>query len=174
MILCYMLAMQVSAQTCGTTAEGMEWNVSSEGVLSVSGCGKIPSYAPNREDAPWSGISDSITEIHIGEGVRSVGEFAFRDCHNLRSVSIGKDVAKIGRWAFMGCYGITNVRVFARLVPTIASGTFEPSCIGKIMVEVPYGRRKAFLTDRIWKQFASVKGAGRGSVRDYIDAANEQ
>ena len=48
------------------------------------------------------------TNIH-GRAVKSIGDYAFRACSNLRSVTIPNSVTSIGLGAFSGCSGIEEI-----------------------------------------------------------------
>ena len=50
-----------------------------------------------------------LTSIVIPDSVTSIGEYAFRDCTRLSSVTIGNGVTSIGNNAFYGCSGLTAV-----------------------------------------------------------------
>ncbi len=45
----------------------------------------------------------------IGDGVISIGVYAFSDCSGLTSVTIGDGVISIGVYAFEGCDSLTKV-----------------------------------------------------------------
>lgn len=47
----------------------------------------------------------------IPDGVTSIGEGMFRDCHKLADVSIPGGVTSIGPWAFSWCDGLTGVSI---------------------------------------------------------------
>ena len=57
----------------------------------------------------WNLHFDEIKEVVIGEGVTSIGAYAFYNCKNLESVTIPKSVTGINRYAFSGCSSMTTV-----------------------------------------------------------------
>ena len=57
----------------------------------------------------WNLHFDEIKEVVIGEGVTSIGTYAFYNCKNLESVTIPKSVTGINRYAFSGCSSMTMV-----------------------------------------------------------------
>ena len=81
-------------------------------MLIISGNGKMADYecidynwyAP----PPWE---TTITEVIIGNGVTSIGAFAFSSCKNLTSVTIPDSVTRIGYYAFAGCTGLTSITI---------------------------------------------------------------
>ena len=71
--------------------------------LIISGNGPMADYA---DTGPWG---TGITEITIGDGVTSVGEYSFKGCTGVVSVRIPASVASIGGYAFSGCSGLKSV-----------------------------------------------------------------
>ncbi len=52
-----------------------------------------------------------IPAMYNGVPVKIIGEDAFRDCKNLKSVTIPNSVKTIGKYAFLGCDGLTEVKI---------------------------------------------------------------
>ncbi|MBQ9744981.1 MAG: leucine-rich repeat domain-containing protein, partial [Clostridia bacterium] len=52
---------------------------------------------------------DSLTSVTIGNGVTSIGRYAFSVCTSLTSVTIPNSVTSIGYRAFWCCTGLTSV-----------------------------------------------------------------
>ena len=69
------------------------------------------------------GISN-LAHVTIGNGVQSIGDYAFRQCEKLTSISIGNSVESIGDSAFWGCYSLTSL-VIPDSVTTIGSDAFQ-------------------------------------------------
>ncbi|WP_253284990.1 leucine-rich repeat protein [Pseudoflavonifractor sp. MSJ-30] len=81
---------------------GLTWLLSDEGVLTVSGKGRMPDYSGSAL-APWYDYRDKITALEVEEGVTSIGSYAFFDCTGLTSVSLPESLTKLGRSCFSGC-----------------------------------------------------------------------
>ena len=81
---------------------GLTWLLSDEGVLTVSGKGRMPDYSGSAL-APWYDYRDQITALEVEEGVTSIGSYAFFDCTGLTSVSLPESLTKLGRNCFSGC-----------------------------------------------------------------------
>ena len=81
---------------------GLTWLLSDEGVLTVSGKGRMPDYSGNAL-APWYDYRNQITALEVEEGVTSIGSYAFFDCTGLTSVSLPESLTKLGRSCFSGC-----------------------------------------------------------------------
>ena len=90
----------------GTTGE-CTWTLDSDGVLTISGNGKMADYKYNNV-APWR---TSITKVVIENGVTSIGDAAFWNCTLLESVTIENRVTSIGDYAFNNCTSLTSVTI---------------------------------------------------------------
>ena len=84
------------------------WDISDYGTLFISG-NSMPDYAHN--GAPWFSRKDKIKEVVIGNGVKNIGNYAFKGCSNLTSVTIPNSVKSIGEYAFWGCSGLTSITI---------------------------------------------------------------
>ena len=95
---------------CGADGDNVTWSLdTASGVLTISGTGAIadyddgsPSYFKHRE---------SIKTISIGDGVTSIGKWAFFDCNELTSVTIPDSVTTIGKHAFDACSKLSDLTI---------------------------------------------------------------
>ena len=55
--------------------------------------------------------NDKLTSVTLGNGVESVGEYAFLGCNNLQSISIGANVSSVWSGAFGFCGNLTDISV---------------------------------------------------------------
>lgn len=53
--------------------------------------------------------SPNIVSVNIGNGVKTIGKCAFRNCYNMKNLSIGESVATFGNQAFFKCKGLTEI-----------------------------------------------------------------
>ena len=67
--------------------------------------------------------NNSLATVIIGDGVKSVGGYAFRGCNNLKTVIIGDSVTDIGDGAFNNCDRLTSV-VIGESVKSIGEDAF--------------------------------------------------
>ena len=148
------------AQQSGTCGDDLTWTLSAEGVLTISGTGRMMDYATGNL-APWSAYVSSFKSLVIEEGISHIGERAFSSCSGFTgNLTIPNSVETIGRMAFYSCSGFTgNLTLpgsvetikeiaFANctgfdgslLIPnslkTVESGAFE-SCSGLISISIP-------------------------------------
>ena len=77
-------------------------------------------------DNPWG---TSIRAVVIGDGVTSVGEYAFSGCHNLASVTIGGSVSTVRDDAFSDCPAVTSLTLPVSLDMGSSKDTFGASSI---------------------------------------------
>jgi hypothetical protein len=54
---------------------------------------------------------NAIKSVRIGEGVTSIGLYAFGGCYSLSSVTIPEGVTSIGLYAFNGCSSLSSVTI---------------------------------------------------------------
>ena len=99
--------------------------------LIISGTGAMASY---NTGAPWDN-QDNITNIVIGSGVTSIGDYAFEDCTSLTSVTIPFSVMHIGKHAFDGCTGLTSINIPSS-VRIIMHSAFE-RCTSLTSITIP-------------------------------------
>ena len=76
------------------------------------------------------------TEYTIPDGVKIIGNSAFYDCSNLKSVTFSDSVTTIGTEAFDSCSSLTNVKLSKNL-ESIGFSAFQWTPITNI--EIPYG-----------------------------------
>ena len=107
----------------GLVCEGVTWSVDTAGELTISGRGGIPSFT-DADAAPWSGLSDKITSVTIGDGITAVGNGAFAGIPALKTAKVPSTVAQIGAKAFSGCTGLETVLFYGDM-PEIDSSAFE-------------------------------------------------
>lgn len=80
-------------------AGDLAWFLNNRGVLSITGSGVMPNYTA--DDRPsWQAYSDQIYAVEIGEGVSSVGDYAFYQNDKLISVYLPDSILSIGQFAF--------------------------------------------------------------------------
>ena len=98
-------SVQAAVVDSGTCGEDLTWTLDSDGTLTISGTGPIESWA-----APsWDEMGDRIVAVSIGNGVTSIGAWAFAYCTSLTSVTIPDSVTSIGYEAFYKCTSLTSI-----------------------------------------------------------------
>ena len=111
--------------SAGTAGDGIE-------VIFADGCTRVPAnmfYAYSGSDT-----AANIVSVTLAASVTEVGQNAFRDCADLKSVDFGK-VVTIGSNAFYGCSALTDF-VWSEKLTTIGSSAFA-SCTKLETVALP-------------------------------------
>ena len=74
---------------------------------------------------------ENLTDITIGEGVKSVDRCVFKGCYDLRSITISDSVTSIGYEAFYNCGSLTNIQYTGTITEwkAISRGSFWNSGI---------------------------------------------
>lgn len=119
-------AESVSAQ--GTCGENLTW-VLADNTLTISGTGDMTDYL-STSHAPWFNYRSSVQKLVIGEGVTSIGDYAFRAC-SMPAVIIPDSVTSIGDYAFRTCTSLQDVYVGAG-VKTIGQYAFWSSELTRV------------------------------------------
>ncbi len=82
-----------------------------------------------------AGSSSAGLRVVIGDGVKKIPGYLFRDCPGLTSVTIGNNVTSIGNDAFLSCTNLTSVTI-PDSVTSIGDGAFS-GCTGLTSVTIP-------------------------------------
>ncbi|MCD8125742.1 MAG: leucine-rich repeat protein, partial [Lachnospiraceae bacterium] len=98
---------EIASGTCG---DDLTWVLNDAGTLTISGTGDMDVWN-TYSWVPWYSDRESITSIKIGDGVTSIGDWAFYKCTNVTSITIGKSVAYIGLSSFNSCLGLTSITI---------------------------------------------------------------
>ncbi|MDR2129652.1 MAG: leucine-rich repeat domain-containing protein [Odoribacteraceae bacterium] len=96
----------------GTCGENLTWTLSEdEKTLKISGTGAMRDYLFILNTSPWDSYRSSITTVEIGDGVTSIGDWAFSACSSLTSITIPDGVTSIGDGAFAVCRSLTSIAI---------------------------------------------------------------
>jgi len=94
----------------GTCGINLRWEIDFlTGTLEITGTGNMTNWSYS--SVPWRSYRAYIKTINIGNGVRSIGNYAFYDCYNLTNITIGNSVTSIGNDAFYDCDNLTSVTI---------------------------------------------------------------
>ena len=121
-----------NAENSGTCGPNLKWLLTDNGVLVITGKGGMYDYSDYNR-SPWS--KSDIKRIIIGDGVTTIGEFAFNDCSALTSVNILNSVTTIKMQAFSNCSALTSVNI-PNSVTTIGNYAFA-DCSALTSVTIP-------------------------------------
>jgi len=80
-----------------TIGKNIKWLIDGKGVLRIEGRGAIPNFEEG--NAPWDGLADEITAVTIGEGITSIGNYAFAGL-TVDDISFPTTISKVSETAF--------------------------------------------------------------------------
>ncbi len=123
MAMCLVLQMfcivPVFAEDSGMCGDDAYWQLSN-GVLTISGTGRMCDYTYYGEQPPWLYLASSVQKIVIEEGITSIGQCAFssdeysgEECvfSALTEVEIANTVTEIRRNAFAECIALETITI---------------------------------------------------------------
>ena len=99
--------------------------------MAITGTGDMNNYGLDEWAAPWRDYN--FKSISIGDGVTSIGDYAFASNGVEVKLTIGKKVKRIGDCAFMDT-GIKGTLTIPNSVQTIGEGAFQQSAITKLVL----------------------------------------
>lgn len=111
------LAATVASGSCGDKGSNVRWSLDTNGVLTISGTGRMADYAGTDTwnsifigtTAPWKDQRSQIRSLVVKSGVEYIGSCAFYECENLSGdIRLPEGVVAIGARAFISS-GIENV-----------------------------------------------------------------
>ena len=100
----------IASGTCGAAGDNLTWSLDDEGLLTIEGSGAMKDYLPS-ETVSWEDYLSSIKSVEIGNGVTSIGKYAFEHCSKLTSIEIPSSVTSIGDYAFYNCSSLTSITI---------------------------------------------------------------
>ena len=174
-----MIPMTASAASSGKCGSNVNWSLSSNGVLTISGTGPMNDYGKYDNDeasgdyydyeekpTPWSNHWSSIHTVVIKNGVTTIGRGAFYGMMNLTSVTLPDSITTIGNYAFYYCDALTNVTL-PDSVTSIGKHAFH-CCAALTTVTLPNS-----LTSIKERAFAECEALTRISIPDSVTSISD-
>ncbi|MBR4081890.1 MAG: leucine-rich repeat domain-containing protein, partial [Clostridia bacterium] len=164
----------VTGGYCGAAAnaggvQSVVWTYRN-GVLTIKGEGAMADYEGGN-GRPWHTWLTSLTSVYIGEGVETVGLYAFMGFTNLSSLNLAEGLKVIGDNAFAGCFMLETVVLPSSLTSIGGGAFFDSNALTGIVI--PEGvktiGRSAFLRCTALTTVtlpASVTSIGEGAFED--------
>lgn len=108
-LLCLVPVTDIDAAAAvgGTCGNGITWTLD-KGVLLLKGSGEMADYNGDKSKAPWASLADDITTVIAQPNITHIGNYAFTECDNLRTVQL-PDVVTVGSYAFYDCDSLQSV-----------------------------------------------------------------
>ena len=108
----------------GKLGNGLSWNFSNDGVLTISGNGEMPDFFDGKVlDRPWKSISQKVNKIVVEEGITSIGKYAFWGTH-VQYVDLPKSLRSIDSYAFSQSRQLVSIQLPEGL-QSIGVNTFD-------------------------------------------------
>ena len=133
LLIALLISLSANAEKSGTCGANLKWHLTDDGVLTITGKGRMYDYSFFDDVSPWAKYK--IKQIIIGDGVTTIGNRAFSYCSHLTSVTIGNSVTTIGYSAFTDCSSLTFVTI-PNSVTTIDRYAFS-GCSSLTSVTIP-------------------------------------
>ena len=91
----------------GSCGDDLTWTLYDNGHLEITGTGDMWNYSST--DDIWHGHKSEIVSVSVGDGVKSIGDFAFYQCSALTSVDLPDSIMLIRGEAFLYCDSLVSV-----------------------------------------------------------------
>ncbi len=104
-----LLAAAALSGPCGAEGDNVTWALTEDGVLTISGTGAMRDFTFPRDgtiqgnDVPWYEFNSQIKKIVIGEGVTTVGAYAFYLNETVEEATVPASLTRVGDSAFSNC-----------------------------------------------------------------------
>ena len=123
-----------TAIASGTCGDNLNWTLSNDNVLTISGSGAMWEFYSGTHKMPWVNYIDQIKSVVIQEGVTSIGagafwgslsienvvfadtitlidNYAFKDCKKLKNFTLPEGVTYLGEGCFAECDSLTELTI---------------------------------------------------------------
>ena len=102
---------QLPSVAYGECGDNVNWVLTSDGTLTISGSGAMSNFFIYQNVAPWLKNWDKIARVVVEPGVTSIGDYTFLGCAGLTNVTIPDGVTYIGYQAFGDCKSLASVTI---------------------------------------------------------------
>ena len=113
-----------NAESASGTHGALNWNYDkSSKTLTLTGAGAMADFE-NAEAVLWAAVRTSAEKLVIGEGITTVGNYAFYAMSALKEITIPSTVTTIGSYAFAFCSALDTLSLPSG-VTTVGNSAFE-------------------------------------------------
>ena len=111
LLLCAFLPTVSAYVTTSGTLENVSWRLDSDGTLTISGSGEMPSRA-SAEYYPWYAHRTSVRNLVVESGITHIASYSFDNGYDyLENITLPNTVEFIGVASFEGCDGLKSVTI---------------------------------------------------------------
>ena len=133
LMITLLMGLSANAQKTGTCGPDLDWELTDDGVLTITGTGEMDNYTGGIAGKPWS--YKNVKQVIIDDGVTTIGNSAFSECKSLTSINIPNSVKTIGDYAFSMCTALTSINI-PNSVKTIRNSAFS-YCTALTSINIP-------------------------------------
>ena len=150
-----LMCANVFAAASGRCGDSITWTLDDSGNLTLSGSGEMWNYGI--VTSPFKDYG--IKTVTIGDGITSIGKYAFYGCSGLTELALPNSVTSIEEKAFSDCSGLAKITSLAEIPPVCSSNVFDG--VNKINCEliVPIVSVVAYKQARGWNEFSNITAA---------------
>ena len=123
----------------GTCGHHVTWKLKKDYTLLVYGSGAMTDFDVSSDGVQSPQIWTQATTIEIGDGVTTIGDYAFAGCRKLSKISLPDSITSIGTYAFNFCTSLKQIDLPAN-ISTLKRGAFNGS--GLTSISLPFGISK--------------------------------
>ena len=111
-----------------------------------------------------------IKSINVPENVKTLSEYTFADCANLRFVTLPSTITDLGEGVFYNCRQLMNLTVKAITPPTVKANTFRGVNTDRCILSIPTVSYRNYVLAEYWGRFIqmrndiAVQTKGNGSI----------
>ena len=133
LMITLLMGLSANAEKTGTCGPNLKWQLTDNGVLTITGTGRMSDYNYNYYKNPWH--NQNVQQVIIADGVTTIGNYIFFECPKIKSINIPNSVTTIGNAAFTWCTALTSINI-PNSVTTIGDNTFG-NCTALTSINIP-------------------------------------
>ena len=101
----------------GKCGDNLEWTLTSDGTLTISGNGKMYNYAivDDQLTMPWADYRSDIEKVVVEEGVTEIGDYAFTYFDIVTDIQLPSTVKSLGKFSIAGCQRLETIKLPMKL-----------------------------------------------------------
>ncbi len=137
---------------CGAEGDGssIEWKLDDYGNLTITGQGDMKDWSNGGyTDWRYDVYKNLIKNVTIGDGITSVGAYAFDACESLKSVSLPESIITIGESAFSKCPALIDIKIPSKVTSIGQSAFWYCKSLKAIIIPIS-------VTTMGWNAFADM------------------
>ena len=131
MCMLFLLFSSAVADQSGIVSKKINWYLSDDGILTISGSGKMPSY--ESDPRPWE--NEYVKEVVIEKGIKGISYCTFSRINSLKKVTIADTVTEMQAWNFTDCINLEEILLPKNI--TVIDGDMFSGCYRLNTITIP-------------------------------------